>query len=218
MLCHHCLRAGSVALRRAIVAQHGEPKPARTMRISVKGLVHHASDLTGIPVEDLTGPMRFGWLARIRHAIVMVASEYPISTTQIGKAMGGRDHSTVINSRKRGAALIDRDKDFARLVERLCVAVEHEPQGPMSRQALVHEPVEPVVIEAAAAVEKPVPMVALPIRREAGEYSPRHALPPVLAYVSVPDKAYALEITSAARSSNALLAAIKREFPERCAA
>jgi len=42
-----------------------------------------------------------------------------LSTIELGKRMGGRDHSTVIHAEKRVRGRMEKDKEFAKLLKEL---------------------------------------------------------------------------------------------------
>lgn len=227
-LCRHCMVMGSATLLRAIeVVGPPEYPPAR---VQVHGLVQHLAAITGVPAEKIEGPGRHRALVDLRRAVTFVAREatdlsYPV----IARLMNGRDHSTMINLRRTAEVLIARDPDFAWLVERLWAAAECAPFGPDATESY-----EPVRVFENPRHKRPAietrrdakPSAHPPVRTEPGEYMPRHALPPVLAVVEDETgdsgEAWSDEDThigrDAAIASAALLAALRREHPERMVA
>ncbi|WP_424974244.1 helix-turn-helix domain-containing protein [Dinoroseobacter sp. S124A] len=76
---------------------------------------------TGIPVQELTGPMRSKPVVRARQLAQLMArmhvktpSGKPPSFPVIARAFGGRDHSTVQHGVTTALKLIDDDADFRR--------------------------------------------------------------------------------------------------------
>lgn len=183
------------------------------IRITIRALVHHAARLTGQSEVDILGPRRTDPLARVRHAVVTVAlwqaeaEGYAISLPQIGRALGGRDHSTAINSRERAKDLLPRDPEFAWFVERLWAAGECDPFAD-AEAAREPEP-EPVSTAAKApAPRRPAPPPV--VRVIPGEYVPRHALPPPV----LDDEPYEegdCSFPGYAFASSAMLDALRRE-------
>lgn len=153
VLCHDCMVAGSAALLAAQGDSGASTEPGRPVVI---GLVRHAALLAEIAEERILGRGRQAVLARLRHAVVWAtlsqveAGGFVMSLPQIGRALGGRDHSTIINSRERAEALVARDPEFAWLCERLWAAAECEPWGPAKGY------LPPDLKEAAAALASPL--------------------------------------------------------------
>lgn len=232
VLCFDCMARGSAALLAAIKREHPE-RGAR--RVSVRGVVRHAALLTGLGEEVITGKRRFRAIANVRRAIVLVVCEHRRhSYPEIGQALGGLDHSTVIHARKTGEALLERDPEFAKLVAELREATRAEPFGPGEDGGIVvvdaplpvpgiSEKMAKWQAESAApsgvsAFVAPMPQ-PVPTRSEPGEYTPRHALPAVMA---VPNPADAEPLAAPrdsgfeamlVRGSARLLAALRRANP-----
>lgn len=240
-LCPECVARGSRALLVGIEAARvrGELAPPADVqpRPSVRGMVRHLARLTGNPPGLIFGRCRRKASVDLRRAVTVTAREATgLSFPALGRLLGGRDHSTMIHLLETGEAKIARDAEFAALTERLWAAAEAEPWGPHGAEP---DPAEEELVResrrgrggrsselpaaAAPGAEAPVRARALP-----GEYVPRHALPPVMAVVDdEPDGAGEPEIDERRASaafpgmeagSARLLAALRREFPARCAA
>lgn len=82
-------------------------------------LVERASELTGIPRGDITGPAKHMDACMARFAIIRVARDGEKSLGQIGRALGGRDHTTIHSGFVRACELERKDFDFATLVRLL---------------------------------------------------------------------------------------------------
>ena len=55
-------------------------------------------------LEDILGKNRFGPLVKVRRKCVVMLREKGYSTTEIGRIMGGRDHSTICHALQKGRA------------------------------------------------------------------------------------------------------------------
>jgi chromosomal replication initiator protein len=89
---------------------------ARTPATSPE-LVAFVAEWLGCTPAELTGASRNTDLVRGRWAIMIAISEQRGWAMQrIGIALGGRDHTTVMNGLARGRELAARDPNFARLV------------------------------------------------------------------------------------------------------
>lgn len=86
--------------------------------LQIDQIVKQAMDLTGYTREEIVGPSRSSNLVRVRHAIMHEAHNQGFSLTEIGRAMGGRDHTTVLNAiRKTNDRLkINHAPKYARTV------------------------------------------------------------------------------------------------------
>ena len=55
-------------------------------------------------VEDILGPRKFKHLVTVRRKCIVMLREKGYSTTEIGRIMGGRDHSTICHALKMSRA------------------------------------------------------------------------------------------------------------------
>lgn len=55
-------------------------------------------------LEDILGPRKFKPLVAVRRKCIVVLREKGYSTTEIGRIMGGRDHSTIVHALKMSKA------------------------------------------------------------------------------------------------------------------
>ena len=55
-------------------------------------------------LEDILGPRKFKHLVAVRRKCIVVLREKGYSTTEIGRIMGGRDHSTIVHALKMSKA------------------------------------------------------------------------------------------------------------------
>lgn len=78
-------------------------KPAG--RPNVRRIVNEVSTLTGISVDDIMSDRRNAKIVHARHLAMYLARYFTmLSTTQIGRLIGGRDHTTVIHGVRQTAA------------------------------------------------------------------------------------------------------------------
>jgi hypothetical protein len=118
------------------------PEPMR-LTILVRDVIRHVSRVFEVPEDVLTGPLRRAPIVEARHAAMYLARDLTgRSYPQIGRALGKRDHSTVIHGCQKCALTIERDPLFrarVRWARRLCVTgkafeaksyVPPEPEAP----------------------------------------------------------------------------------------
>lgn len=87
-----------------------------SMSPAISTLVKRASDLTGVRTTELTGMGRDRRLCRYRFAVMKAARARGYSTPRIGKALGNRDHTTIMHGLDRAEQLAATDAKFVRLV------------------------------------------------------------------------------------------------------
>lgn len=84
---------------------------------SVPDLIAFVATTLGSTPRELTDASRSTDLVRGRWAIMIaLVDERGWSLPRIGKSLGNRDHTTVMNGLARGRALVAIDAGFARLV------------------------------------------------------------------------------------------------------
>jgi len=81
----------------------------------VNFLVKRAAAMVGSTPAELTGPARLKRLCRARYAVMAAASRKGLSSVQIGRALGNRDHTTILAGLARAGEL-SADRDFRVLV------------------------------------------------------------------------------------------------------
>ncbi len=67
----------------------------------------------GFSRADLTGNARFAGLVRARWAVMLAMHRRGYSTPRIGRALGGRDHTTVMHGLLRGKLIEASNPEFA---------------------------------------------------------------------------------------------------------
>jgi chromosomal replication initiation ATPase DnaA len=96
----------------------GIPLPSQSTRMA--RLIETASITFNVSVGAMTGAIRSGPMVRARFAVMWVARElFGFSTPVIGRALGNRDHSTVLNGLKRAEELRIEDSDFREITDGL---------------------------------------------------------------------------------------------------
>lgn len=107
---------GSAIPKAAMIGGH---LPAR--RDGLHAIIAEVAWHMGLDRSAITGPCRKAELVRARAAIVWIALRLGSrSLNQIGRTLGGRDHSTVRSAwTKAEEALRPRDPAFRRMTDRL---------------------------------------------------------------------------------------------------
>lgn len=75
-------------------------------------IVKKCSELFSIHPRDILGPSRFKFLLPARYALCTALHLQGLSYIRIGKLMGGRDHSTIINAVDQAKYKMERDPDY----------------------------------------------------------------------------------------------------------
>jgi chromosomal replication initiator protein len=97
------------------------PQP---VSVTILQVMETTAQFYSLAVEDLTGRRRTKEIALARHVAMYLARELTESSLpQLGKAFGGRDHTTVLHGCERIAETLERDEelryDLLRLKEHL---------------------------------------------------------------------------------------------------
>lgn len=111
--------------------------PGRTSHHqTVKAVVDMAAEMWGVASRDITGPLRHQALVEPRFAVYWVARQaLPMSLPQIGRAVGSRDHTTVMHGIRQADRMRARSWEFRRLTDAMVKAMEEEAEA--DRRALV---------------------------------------------------------------------------------
>ena len=107
----------------------------------ISDAVRFASSLTGYTPQSIIGKSRMRVVVRVRFAVYLVAHEIGHSYPNIGKYIGGRDHSTVIYGVQQARLIAERDAKFAKLIADLRSRMADG--EPFSSEIT---PIEPVVL------------------------------------------------------------------------
>src|SRR5690606_5161942 len=89
------------------------PAPRATFR----SIVRNAAVLAEMPIQKILGKSRFRPEVRVRQAIVWVALRATkLSTADMGRRLGGRDHSTIIHARDQSEVFTNATRSSQRSV------------------------------------------------------------------------------------------------------
>ena len=80
-------------------------------------LLNIASQTSRLSVKTITGKSRYELHKNVRFAVAMIARDFGHSYSQIGRRLGGRDHTTIINAVKKAKIYYERCDEFAKLVD-----------------------------------------------------------------------------------------------------
>ncbi len=111
-----CIERQRTRAKNALRIRTPKPRlldPARPYMI--RDCVAAAAAITGLPFETLLSGRRKKYHCRVRNAIYHLCAPY-FSYMQIGRAFGGRDHSTVIYGCDVAAGMLVQSQDFRDLV------------------------------------------------------------------------------------------------------
>jgi len=83
-------------------------------------LIAITARLSKLSVADIVGLSRAVPIVRARQAVCHVAVSQGVhSTPQIGKVLGGRDHSTIVHANRKAKINAKRDPEYAHFIERI---------------------------------------------------------------------------------------------------
>lgn len=104
-----------------------------------RAVIDRACEMFGISHEDFVGKRRFGEYARARFAAAYVLRFYGMSYHEIGRKIGGRDHTTIIHAVKQAAAYARYERGYAEvlaeLIDAACPGASESVQLPAFRWA-----------------------------------------------------------------------------------
>jgi chromosomal replication initiator protein len=101
-----------------------------TSKQDIKQLLRTVADYFGIPAEELTNKKRDKKTTRARHtAIYLLREGYNCSLSEIGKELGGRNHTTILHGYEKTASALSTDPhlcdQIAEIRERLSLQRDH---------------------------------------------------------------------------------------------
>ena len=90
---------------------HVDPDVIATLHTpaELSKLVQDLADKSGFTPEQITGQRRIWPLVQVRQYGMLLARQAGFSLSQIGRAFGGRDHTTVIHGVRTAAARMKVD-------------------------------------------------------------------------------------------------------------
>jgi hypothetical protein len=96
---------------------HHQPKGKTMPTTRIADLIAIASALSRVRAVDIKGPRRNRVFVRVRQAVCYVAQKQGVhSYPQIGRALGGRDHSTVIHGARQAEIIAQRDPEYRKFL------------------------------------------------------------------------------------------------------
>ncbi len=102
---------------RAVLSDIGRQRRTQAPPATIERVIRTVSQRLGLSIRELRGPRRARPLAHARHLVAYLAHEYAnFSLPAIGRALGGRDHTTILHSVRKAASLLREDRNFAELV------------------------------------------------------------------------------------------------------
>lgn len=96
----------------------GVQAPILTPQSGPKEVIMRVASILGSSLGEVRGPSRAPRTSRARHASALALHRCKFSQSEIGRQLGGRDHSTAANSIARAQELEQKDRLFARAVRR----------------------------------------------------------------------------------------------------
>lgn len=90
------------------------------MDVNVKQeIIKECAYLFGLDVEELVGRSHMQHICKARFALYKAFHLRGWSYSAVGRAIGGRDHTTIINGIARAEYWMEKDPRYARRIERL---------------------------------------------------------------------------------------------------
>ena len=96
--------------------------PRRIWSAWPAAVIATAADEVCASVGEITGGSRYARLVRARWAVMLALREAGWSSARIGRALGGRHHTTVLHGLKRAEALHATDAGFRAMCGRVAAA------------------------------------------------------------------------------------------------
>lgn len=90
---------------------------AERMRVPMLDILSGVAAASGETLDDLRGPCRARALSRARQVAYFLGHEQGYPLPRIGRAVGGRDHTTVLHGLRLVARLAREDPEIAGLIE-----------------------------------------------------------------------------------------------------
>lgn len=85
----------------------------------VADIVQEVGLVMGVPYSEIVGPNRSRFVSKARMTAAMVLHKRGMSLSQIGRHLGGRDHSTIIYSLDRVRYMMDKDPEYRSFIEEM---------------------------------------------------------------------------------------------------
>lgn len=91
--------------------------------IRIRDIMALASRLTGVSAKDMVSARRDSEFIKARAAVIFTSRQRGFSFPAIGRALGGRDHSTIIHAYSHCDVYCRRWPDFGVLIAQLTSAI-----------------------------------------------------------------------------------------------
>lgn len=106
-------------------------------RPRVSDIARHAAVVFDVPEKQITGRARVRPVVRARQAVCLIARATGRTYPEIGRALNGRDHSTVIHSERLMKHLAARDPALAEKIMRVRIRVATDAPVPIKAKIVV---------------------------------------------------------------------------------
>jgi len=116
---HNESRLAEQKAKLAALGLSGDLSPGRTL----KAVIRNAAQGFGVEIEQMVGKDRSPFIVRPRFAASLVLYELGHSFNTIGRALGGRDHSTVRHGVNRARDIAASDPSYSAAIDALHRAV-----------------------------------------------------------------------------------------------
>ena len=124
---HSRLMGSPITLDLAKSALNHLVKAQEPRQVTAEFIIDAVAGRYGVTAEDITGKRRSRDIAMPRQVAMYICREMTqMSTTAIGLAFGGRDHTTVMHGCDRIAESMDEDFSFKRRIEELMKFIENQ--------------------------------------------------------------------------------------------
>lgn len=70
-------------------------------RLRMREILRAAAEATGVSGQEIVGRSRSPEICAVRHEVMLIAHEQGYSLPMVGRMLGGRDHTTVLNGVRR---------------------------------------------------------------------------------------------------------------------
>ena len=94
-----------------------------------EAMLKKAHGLFGVRPVDILSPSRYSLYLPARYAICLALRRRGWSYGKIGRTLGGRDHTTIINACDRALYMEERDPEYAAKIKALVELQVHVTEG-----------------------------------------------------------------------------------------
>lgn len=108
----------SISRITTIAREHIRAKQARR-EVMITDIIATASELSKVTVDEIKGRRRWRRISLVRQAVYLVARNEGYPSPQIGRIIGNRDHSTVVDGIQACEGRMRCDPEYAAFVETL---------------------------------------------------------------------------------------------------